>query len=104
MDLQSLSVLRKYIKVVDHKAGTIKLKVALSALSDPTVKQIMAQFKNNELPKAILGTQINIFTQTLTLKYNTSIIDQKEFEEILTTQDNDKFLSLAEKYHSILTA
>ncbi len=104
MDLQSLSVLRKYIKVVDHKAGSIKLKVAFAALSDPKVKQIMAQFKEHKLPKAILDTQINIFTQTLTLKYDITIIDQKEFEEILTTKDENKFLSLAEKYHSILTA
>ncbi len=104
MDLQSLSVLRKYINVVDHKTGSIKLKVAMSALSDPTVKKIIAQFKDNKLPKAILDTHINIFTQTLTLKYDISIIDPKDFEEILATKDNTKFLSLAEKYHSILTA
>lgn len=104
MNLASLSALKKYLTVQEHKNGTIKLKVAFSALSDPKVQEIMAEFKNKSMPQAILDTKVNIFTQTLTIKYDINCINPNDFEEILTTGDENRFLQLAEKYHAKLLA
>lgn len=100
MNLQNLSCLRKYVTLAEHKAGTIKLKIAFAAASDPKVKELMAEFRGKSLPKAILDTKVNIFTQTLSITYDTSEIAPKDFEEILTTKDDDRFLALAEHYHN----
>lgn len=104
MNLASLAVLRNYLTLVEHKAGTIKVKVAFSALSDPKVKEIIAEFKNQKMPKAILDTKINIFTQTITITYDTNSINSNDFEELLTTKDEERFLRLAEEYHAKLLA
>lgn len=102
MNLASLAVLRNYLTLAEHKAGTVKVKVAFSALSDPNVQKVIAEFKNQKMPKAILDTKVNIFTQTITIKYDTDCINANDFEELLTTKDEERFLRLAEEYHAKL--
>lgn len=104
MNFANLSALRKYLTLQEHKNGTIKLKVAFSALSDPKVQEVMAEFKNKSVPQAILDTKVNIFTQTITIKYDTNSIKPNDFEELLTTKDENRFLCLAEEYHAKLLA
>ena len=45
MNFENLASLRNYLSVSEHKAGTITLKVKASAISDPAVKNIIAEFK-----------------------------------------------------------
>lgn len=104
MNKASLAALRRYLTLAEHKAGTIKLKIAFAALSDPKVQELIAEFKNKPMPKAILDTKVNIFTQTITIKYDTDSIKADDFEEILTTKNEERFLQLAEKYHAKLLA
>ncbi len=104
MNKASLAALRRYLTLAEHKAGTIKLKIAFAALSDPKVQELIAEFKNKPMPKAILDTKVNIFTQTITIKYDTDSIKADDFEEILTTKNEERFLQLAEEYHAKLLA
>lgn len=98
MNLQDLSCLRKYVTLAEHKPGTIKLKIAFAAASDPKVKELMAEFRGKTMPKAILDTKVNIFTQTVSIAYDPNEITPSDFEEILTTKDDSRFLALAEQY------
>ncbi len=102
MNFANLSDLRKYISIAEHKPGTIKLKISFSAVSDPKVKEIIAEFKNQNLPKAVLDTKINIFTQTIAIKYDTALINPDDFAELLTTKNEDRFKQLAEQYYASL--
>lgn len=104
MDLKNLASLRQYLTVAEHKAGTLKLKVKASALADPIVKNCLEEFKNTPKPQAILDTKFNLFTQTVTIKYDTNSITPSDIDEILTTQNNERFLALAENYYSKLLA
>lgn len=104
MDLKKLASLRQYLTVAEHKAGTLKLKVKASIISDPVAKSCMEEFKNTPQPQAILDTKFNLFTQTVTIKYDTSSIAPQDIDEILTTPNDERFLVLAENYYNKLLA
>ena len=104
MDLKNLSSLRQYLTVTEHKTGTLKLKVKATALADPIVKNYLEEFKNTPKPKAILDTKFNLFTQTVTIKYDTNIINPQDIDEIMSTQSSERFLALAETYYYKLLA
>ncbi|MDE5682204.1 MAG: hypothetical protein K2I05_07760 [Mailhella sp.] len=104
MNFENLASLRNYLSVSEHKAGTIKLKVTAAAVSDPAVKNIIAEFKGRSMPKAILDIKFNFFTQAVEIKYDTQSIRPEDIEEFLTTQDPKRFLQLAESYYASLTA
>lgn len=104
MDLKNLASLRQYLTVAEHKAGTLKLKVKASILTDPVAKNCMEEFKNTPQPQAILDTKFNLFTQTVTIKYDTSSIAPQDIDEILSTQNDARFLALAETYYNKLLA
>lgn len=104
MDFKKLSSLRQYLTVVEHKAGTLKLKVKAAALADPIVKNCMEEFKNTPKPQAILDTKFNLFTQTVTIKYDTNSISPHDIDEFMSTQNEERFLALAENYYHKLLA
>lgn len=104
MNFQKLSSLRKYLTLAEHKAGTLKVKIKASALGDPIVKDCIAEFKNTPMPKAILDTNINLFTQTITIKYDTNSINPQDVDEIFSTQSEERFTLLAENYYNKLLA
>lgn len=104
MELKNLASLRQYLTVVEHKAGTLKLKVKASALTDPIAKNCMEEFKNTPKPQAILDTKFNLFTQTVTVKYDTNTINPQDIDEILSTQNEERFVTLAETYYNKLLA
>lgn len=104
MDFKNLSSLRQYLTVVEHKAGTLKLKVKATALADPIVKNCMEEFKNTPKPQAILDTKFNLFTQTVTIKYDTNSISPHDIDEFMSTQNEERFLALAENYYHKLLA
>lgn len=104
MNFQNLSSLRQYLTLTEHKAGTLKVKIKASALTDPIVKECIAEFKNTPMPKAILDTSVNIFTQTVTIKYDTDSINPQDIDEIFTTQDENRFTLLAETYYNKMLA
>lgn len=104
MNFQNLSSLRKYLTLIDHKAGTLKVKVKASALGDPIVKECIAEFKNTPMPKAILDTKFNLIMQTITIKYDTNSINPQDINEIFNTQSEERFTLLAENYYNKLLA
>lgn len=104
MDLKNLASLRQYLTVVEHKNGTLKLKIKAAALADPIVKTCLEEFKNTPKPQAILDTKFNLFTQTVTIKYDTNSINPQDIDEILSTQNNERFVTLAETYYNKLLA
>lgn len=104
MNFQNLSSLRKYLTLCEHKNGTLKVKIKASALSDPIVKECMAEFKNTPMPKAILGTNVNIFTQTITIKYDTNSINPQDIDELFNTPSEERFTLLAETYYNKMLA
>lgn len=103
MDFKNLASLRQYLTVAEHKAGTLKLKVKAAALADPIVKNCLEEFKNTPKPQAVLDTKFNLFTQTITIKYDTDSISPQDIDEILSTQNEERFLVLAETYYNKLT-
>lgn len=104
MNFQNLSSLRQYLTLSEHKAGTLKVKIKASALNDPIVKECIAEFKNTPMPQAILDTKVNLFTQTITIKYDTNSINPQDIDEMFSTQNTQRFTLLAETYYNKLLA
>lgn len=104
MNFQNLASLRQYLTLSEHKAGTLKVKIKASALGDPIVKECLAEFKNTPMPKAILDTNVNIFTQTITIKYDINSINPEDIDELFNTPNEERFILLAENYYNKLLA
>ncbi len=104
MNLQALIALRKYLTVLSHSDGSIKLSFSLQVLSDSTAMTLIKEMKGQKMPKAILDTNLNIFARSLVLNYDTNCIVPSEFDELLTTRSRSRFEELVEKYTEVLSA
>ncbi len=102
MDLQSITALRKYLNISKHEPGQISIKFSLALLSDQNAMKTIKE--NKTTPKAILKSDLNLFSRTLTVKYDSAVIDPNDLTEILTPRDRKTFDALAEKYQTILSA
>ncbi len=104
MNLQALIALRKYLEIVSHSNGKMKLSFSLKVLSDNEAMALIKDMKNQKMPKAILDSNLSLFSRTVELKYDTESIVSAEFDELLTTRSRPRFQELVEKYKVVLTA
>ncbi len=103
MDLESIKVLRKYLTIDKHQPGNITIKFSLGLLSDSNAMKIIKENKNKDMPKAILKSDLSLFSRKLTLGYDVNAISFDDLTEIFTTSDNNRFDQLAEKYLTVLS-
>ncbi len=104
MDLQALIALRKYLTIEKHTDGEIHLKFSLGLLADSEAMNAVSGNKNKKMPKAIIDSNLNLFSRIVVLKYDINSIVPDEFTEFLTTRNRPRFEELAKKYETILSA
>ncbi len=104
MDIQSITTLRKYLTISDHKPGKMVIKFSMQLLTDNEAMKVINANKNASMPKAIRKSKLNLIMRTVTLEYDTSVISPADFNEILSTKDRKQFEALAEKYRNVLSA
>ncbi|NJB67336.1 hypothetical protein GGQ74_000976 [Desulfobaculum xiamenense] len=84
MDFDSLFKARDYLRVTSHTPGDLRIKVNPAILSTPGFSQMP---KFDTLPNGIDDVKVNIFTQTLTVRYQPEVIAPELLDELLVTTD-----------------
>ncbi|SIO17432.1 hypothetical protein [Halodesulfovibrio marinisediminis] len=93
MDLRVLAELKEYLTVKQHTPGRLKVKVDLAIRNHPKLPQLQNAAKSGS--SAIKKTNLNIFTQTLTVDYDVNMLPFESLQELLSCDDPDRIASLA---------
>ena len=95
MDLRVLAELKEYLTVKQHTPGRLKVKVDLAVRNHPKLPELQNAAKGGS--SAITKTNLNIFTQTLTVDYNSAMLPFDALDELLTSNDPDRIATLADQ-------
>ncbi|MCG8529508.1 MAG: hypothetical protein MI749_02465 [Desulfovibrionales bacterium] len=93
MDLRVLAEVRKYLTVKQHTPGRLKVKVDLAIRNHPLLPELQQAAKGGS--SAITKTKLNIFTQTLVVEYDSSVLPFESLDELLTSDDPERIAQLA---------
>lgn len=93
MDLRVLAELKEYLTVKQHTPGRLKVKVDLNIRNHPKLPELQNAAKDGSA--VIKKTNLNIFTQTLTVEYDSSLLPYEGLQELLTSNDADRVTELA---------
>lgn len=93
MDLRVLAELRDYLTVKQHTPGRLKVKVNLAIRNHPKLPELQNTAKGGS--SAIKKTNLNIFTQTLTIDYDSSMLPFEALQELLSSDDPNRIALLA---------
>lgn len=93
MDLRVLAELKEYLTVKQHTPGRLKVKVNLAIRNHPKLPELQNATKGGS--SAIKKTNLNIFTQTLTVDYDSTMLPFESLQELLSSDDPKRIASLA---------
>lgn len=93
MDLRVLAELKEYLTVKKHTPGRLKVKVSLGIRNHPKFPELQNAAKGGS--SAIKKTNLNIFTQTLTVDYDSAMLPFEALQELLSSDDPDRIALLA---------
>ncbi|MEZ0575565.1 hypothetical protein [Halodesulfovibrio aestuarii] len=93
MDLRVLAELKEYLTVKKHTPGRLKVKVNLAIRNHPKLTQLQHAAKGGS--SVIKKTNLNIFTQTLTVDYDSTVLPFEALQELLSSDDQDRIAQLA---------
>ncbi|WP_290921044.1 hypothetical protein [Halodesulfovibrio sp.] len=93
MDLRVLAELKEYLTVKQHTPGRLKVKVNLAIRNHPKLPELQNAAKGGS--SAIKKTNLNIFTQTLTVDYDSTMLPFESLQELLSSDDPERIASLA---------
>ncbi|GAB6176116.1 hypothetical protein JCM16814_10070 [Desulfobaculum senezii] len=92
MDFDWLMKARDYLRVASHTPGDLKIKVNPAILSAPGFSGLP---KFDELPSGIDDVKVNIFTQTIHVRYQPDVIPTELLDELLSTTDTQRAKAIA---------
>lgn len=95
MDLSVLAELKEYLTVKQHTPGRLKVKVDLSIRNHPKLPELQQAAKGGS--SAIKKTNLNIFTQTLTVDYDSAVLPFEGLDELLASKDAERVAQLAQE-------
>lgn len=93
MDLRVLAELKEYLTVKQHTPGRLKVKVDLAIKNHPKLPELQNAAKGGN--SAIKKTNLNIFTQILTVDYDSVMLPFEALQELLSSNDQDRIAQLA---------
>jgi hypothetical protein len=93
MDLRVLAELKEYLTIKQHTPGRLKVKVSLAIRNHPKLPELQNAAKGGS--SAIKKTNLNIFTQTLTVDYDSTMLPYDALQELLSSDDPDRIALLA---------
>jgi len=93
MDLRLLAELKEFLTVKQHTPGRLKVKVDLSIRNHPKLPELQQAAKGGSA--VIKKTNLNIFTQTLTVDYDSTILPFAGLQEMFASDDPDRIAELA---------
>lgn len=102
MDLRILAELKEYLAIKQHTPGRLKIKVDLAIRNHPKLPELQNAAKGNS--SAIKKTNLNVFTQTLTVDYDSSVLQYEGLQELLTSSDPERVAQLAAELSGQVTA
>ncbi|WP_147820778.1 hypothetical protein [Salidesulfovibrio onnuriiensis] len=100
MDLQTIARLRKYFTIKKSTPGRLKIKFDRAVIADPEAAKLAN--RPPQMPKAFKGTDLNIFTATLTIDYDEEQLTPSLLEELITAESDERALEVVQELHSEL--
>jgi hypothetical protein len=88
MTFESIQSLRKHLSIKEHSPGLLKLKIDLAVLSDPNLGGLP---RFDEPPPGVNRVKVSLFSRTLVLDYDHSMLPPELVEEMVCTRDDDRF-------------
>jgi len=88
MDISVLSELKEFLAVCDHKPGRLKVRVDLAIAGHP--KAAMLKKAGPGGIAGIIRTNMNLFTRTLTVEYDTQVLPYDSVHALLNDDDPDR--------------
>ncbi len=101
MDFKLLMDCRQYLSVAHHVPGRIRLRFSLGVLSDPRAMELLSSVRDAEMPPALRNARLNLPARSVILEYDPKAISPELLEEVLSTTDDHRFKSLAEKLKTL---
>lgn len=93
--LKDLLAAKKYITMVHHIKGRMRLKINPSIVKDPVNKKLKEI--SCELP-GVINTRINMMARSVVLQYDPDIISSQELETLVTTKDDSVVEEIWNRY------
>ncbi|MFV0422406.1 hypothetical protein [Oleidesulfovibrio sp.] len=85
MDISILSELKEFFTVCEHKPGKLKVRVDLAIAAHPKVAMLKDAGRGGIA--GIIRTNMNLFTRTLTVEYDTQTIPYDSVHTLLNDDD-----------------
>lgn len=95
----------KYLKIVHHVKGRIRVKAGLGIIKDPIFRKAggISEKKINEIGSSlpgVLDSRVNIKARSIVIRYDPGVIDPEELETLITTKDPSVSRAILEKYQT----
>lgn len=100
MDFQTIAELRKYLSIKHSIPGRIRIKFDKAIIADP--KALALAKTPPQMPEAVTGTDLNIFSGTLLIEYDHSQVAPSLLEELITAESDERAAEVVEELHSTL--
>ncbi len=96
--IEELLAVKKYISVVHHVDGRIRLKVDPGILKDPVSKRL--EEISGNIP-GVLDKRVNMLARSVVLRYDPAVIPPADMEALLGG-DDEMSLRMLRKYEEII--
>jgi hypothetical protein len=95
MELSLLADLWEYLAVEKHVPGKLSLKVDLAVRNHPAAADLSRSGVSGLA--AIRKTRLNIFTRTLVVEYDTTLLPFERLDGLLRCPDTDSMRAMAQQ-------
>ncbi|ADD68898.1 conserved hypothetical protein [Denitrovibrio acetiphilus DSM 12809] len=96
---EDLLNLKKYISVVHHVDGRIRLKVNPAIMKDPLSKKLGEI--SGSLP-GVLDKRINMMAKSVVLRYDPSVVPPQDMQALLGSPDIEVSKKILDKYKDLI--
>lgn len=102
MNFHKLVDLEKYLNVVHHVPGRIRVKFSPLILTKPAALSAMRE--HSELPAAIKGARANMAARSIIIEYDPEAIHPEVIEELISgTDKNRKVEIISDLYGKLMS-
>jgi hypothetical protein len=100
MDFETIASLRRYLSIKHSLPGRLRIKFSEKLLWD---QDALALARSPlDVPKAVTDTRLNIFSRTLLIEYDHSLVSPDLLEELITCEDDTQAAAIVEQLHVAL--
>lgn len=96
--IEELLAVKKYVSVVHHVEGRIRLKVDPAIMKDPVSKRL--EEISASIP-GVLDKRVNMLARSVVLRYDPAVIHPADMANLLGASDSES-LAILKKYEDFI--